>query len=461
MANYDSQQFQDVIQQQGTAAPLSVEEVQAPVVTPEPQQVLSPIEKLRAKYALQDQAIQSVTPVPMAQVEPPVQVPFASVPDQRAVEMQQTQDQMDQRQADLEQLAAQSQLQTEQEFAVQTGQERAIASAEQKAAEKQHEIDSFTAAEMNKEDQDAERTMAETLRGDSLGKKIGLAISVLLGGYAQGLTGSQTNPVMNFLEKLDQQVLANRELKSKERAAVREHALKMLDQKLKEARARTDDQKTQLEMDKLRTETDKIRLDIENGRKVQKQNQLGAKILNPMELDAESRKSLVRLPDKSFVMSPLGEKAADRANKFMEEMGDVQNSVNDYVNFVTDNRWVNPVGKDKAIANQKADMLIGKLRLAITGPGPLTEPERKFIGEIIGNPTDIFSFYRNQKARVDELKKAVDNRVINNYKYAGIDIETPGMTQQDRLTDAGITPERRAQVENYIKLKRAAQTKGK
>lgn len=459
MADYDSQSFDEVIQQQGTVAPLSAAEVQpAPgPITPAP---MSAIERLRQQYALEDAAAAAAVQTPMAPVPNPVQVPFASVPDQRATELQQAQD----REFQMQQLAesqAASQFNTEQQLAVQKGRDIAVAAAEQKELDKQHEIDNFAAAEMNKEDQAAEQTMGEIMKGDSLGKKIGLAISVLLGGYAQGLMGSQQNPVMNFLEKLDDQVMQKRDLKAKERAAIREHALKLMDQKVKEARARTDDDKTRAELDKLGAEASKIRLDIENSRKLSKANQIGAKITNPLDLDLETRETIVRLPDGSFVLSPLGKKAATDHRQFMAETGNVVTDLDDLITFTKDKRFYNPVGADQARVQTKINTLVGALRLPITGPGPLTDTEREFLVKTIGDPSKFFSLKQNQMARLYEIQSNINRRVQNSYKQAGIDIAsgTP-VAQQDRLSSAGITAERRAEIENYLKLKQQAQQKG-
>lgn len=453
MANYDSQPFEQVLQQQGTIDPLPVEAVQPPPVVAEPQVALSPIEQLRAKYAAQDQAIQAATQVPMAQVEAPVQVPFASMGDQRAVEMQTAQA----REQQLADAAAEAQFNTEQDLAVQQGQERALAIADQKQADAEHDIDNFTAAEMSKEDQDAEQTMSEVMKDGSLGKKIGLAISVLLGGYAQGLTKSQENPVMSFLEKLDKQVMEKRDLKAKERAALRENALKIVDLQLKKATANTNDTRAKAQIKKLQQETEKIRLDIEKARKLGAANKLGAKVLNPLDLSPKERETLVRLPDGSFVMSPLGKKAADDVRTFMSETGNVVNDLQDLVSFTKDKRFYNPIGKDRARVQTKISTLVGALRLPITGPGPLTDTEREFLVKTIGDPSKFFSLKQNEMSRLNEIQNNINRRVQNSYKQAGVDITTSGpVTQQDRLTSAGITPERRGEIETYLKLKKQA-----
>lgn len=63
---------------------------------------------------------------------------------------------------------------------------------------------------------------------------------------------------------------------------------------------------------------------------------------------------------------------------------------------------------DRARADQMQNILVGNLRLAITGPGPLTDAEREWMKTIIANPTNIFEL--NARVRLEEIGKAVQNR---------------------------------------------------
>lgn len=68
---------------------------------------------------------------------------------------------------------------------------------------------------------------------------------------------------------------------------------------------------------------------------------------------------------------------------------------------------------------QKIMTAIGKLRLSVLGPGAMTDSEREFLRENIGDPSRLFSTEANEKAKLDQLIKA-----INDSKNREIQIRT-------------------------------------
>jgi hypothetical protein len=59
-------------------------------------------------------------------------------------------------------------------------------------------------------------------------------------------------------------------------------------------------------------------------------------------------------------------------------------------------------------------------------------------------------------ARLNEIQNNINRRVTNAYKQAGIDLDTDGpKTQEDRLSTSGMSPERKAQVEQYLQMKKS------
>lgn len=62
----------------------------------------------------------------------------------------------------------------------------------------------------------------------------------------------------------------------------------------------------------------------------------------------------------------------------------------------------------RAEANTQASFLIGKLRLPVTGPGAMSDGERKLLEELIANPTKVFSLDAANKKRLQTLKQKVN-----------------------------------------------------
>ncbi len=76
--------------------------------------------------------------------------------------------------------------------------------------------------------------------------------------------------------------------------------------------------------------------------------------------------------------------------------------------------------KERDLAQQKAKLLVGKLRLPVTGPGPLTDSEREFILSLIGDGTKLFSIKDVQLNRIDSLKKDLNKSFANEAKTRGV-----------------------------------------
>lgn len=68
--------------------------------------------------------------------------------------------------------------------------------------------------------------------------------------------------------------------------------------------------------------------------------------------------------------------------------------------------------EQRTAAQTEVQALIGQLRIPLTGPGPLTDSEREFMEEIIGNPTKIFSMSSNEMVKLDTIK----NKFITDFE---------------------------------------------
>lgn len=77
------------------------------------------------------------------------------------------------------------------------------------------------------------------------------------------------------------------------------------------------------------------------------------------------------------------------------------------------------------LAQQTADMVVGKLRLPLTGPGAFTDSERAFVKDTIGNPAKIFALSANEYAKIENMKKSLEEGLLIDAKSKGYAGRTP------------------------------------
>lgn len=78
------------------------------------------------------------------------------------------------------------------------------------------------------------------------------------------------------------------------------------------------------------------------------------------------------------------------------------------------------------LAQQKVGLLVGALRLPITGPGAMTDSERKFIEGLIGNPTTVFSISDIEFS----LLRSIREKMSNYLDRRALDIGYSGRAQK-------------------------------
>jgi hypothetical protein len=81
-----------------------------------------------------------------------------------------------------------------------------------------------------------------------------------------------------------------------------------------------------------------------------------------------------------------------------------------------------PLSEKKAEAEQLQNALIGQLRVALTGPGAMTDSDRKFMENMIANPTDIFQ--ANAKVKLLKLQNILKTKIKEDAKVLGIGAST-------------------------------------
>lgn len=73
-----------------------------------------------------------------------------------------------------------------------------------------------------------------------------------------------------------------------------------------------------------------------------------------------------------------------------------------------------------ASAKQSQNLLIGKLREAIVGPGTLSETDRDLLEKAIANPTDFFTLGSSNKIKLEKLKQSYENALSSHATALGL-----------------------------------------
>jgi hypothetical protein len=82
----------------------------------------------------------------------------------------------------------------------------------------------------------------------------------------------------------------------------------------------------------------------------------------------------------------------------------------------------------RAEANSLQNLLVGKLRVPIVGPGAMNESEQNLIKDVIANPTDFFSLSSTNNTRLNTLKNSLTGSVEREAKTYGVRPESKTVT---------------------------------
>lgn len=89
----------------------------------------------------------------------------------------------------------------------------------------------------------------------------------------------------------------------------------------------------------------------------------------------------------------------------------------------------------RGLIQQKIMTSIGKLRLSVLGPGAMTDGEREYLRENIGDPAKLFSTEANEKAKLDQLISDIEKS-----KQREIQIRTRSQMPQNQGQQAQQMP---------------------
>lgn len=87
---------------------------------------------------------------------------------------------------------------------------------------------------------------------------------------------------------------------------------------------------------------------------------------------------------------------------------------------------------DRAEAQTLQSSLIGALRVAIAGPGTMSETDKKLLESVIADPTRIFSLDASNKRTLQTLMGSLDDKFAASAKARGLNVKTPAEIKQDK-----------------------------
>lgn len=277
------------------------------------------------------------------------------------------------------------------------------------------------------------KSLPELMSTGSFGQKLGAALAIAIGGISQGLTGAKSNPALDMIDKLVEQQAQKDKLNSEEYLSLKKQATDaaLLELKKSETASENAYRKQQIDSmkDALKQKSDDYAAAI-NQQLLDKQlrSRLNSgKALTPDEVAGLTDEQLKRKVTLQGVGPAGGQKVAlagsyEDANKFKEK----QAAIEDAVGAVDE---LKKLGKDplawanffkRGEAELLSQKLVGQLRLPYTGPGVLTDDERKRLIEIIGNPTKLFALSSVEAYKLDKLKEHLQAQLQTEARVRGI-----------------------------------------
>lgn len=303
-------------------------------------------------------------------------------------------------------------------------------------------------------------SLQEMLTTGSLGRKLGAAFAVMLGGVSQGLTGAKTNPVMDYINGAVEQQAQKDKLTLAKKESLRKLIIEEAQLKIQTLSQQTDNMykkgQLQLEAQKLvearEASSKAIQKELYAQMMRARANELLKKHRSTVpaaspEIEQENREfdaalDSVREHDQKgydeamdkFVVLPNGKKTIagatkEQVNKFSEFRSETESalaSLKDLQQFSKVSDWFNP--KHQAQVKSKLNILAGKLRIPLTGPGILTPTEFNRILRSIGNPLGITNVANWEHAKLSNVIGQLDNEL--RMRAQNIGVNWPMTTRQ-------------------------------
>lgn len=359
--------------------------------------------------------------------------------------------------AAIERLEAKAEQQAANRFAKeeairQARQEEIIRKTQQKRDKAAQEIKDLVASYTN-EDGSPTVTTQKLIDNMGTGRKIAAFIGIALGG----LGGGENQALKAFNASIDRdirQIELGRKAKLKgaetlfdslekqlgnaqqAKLAYKNIAAKQMKHELEKIKQRFSDQKIRIKADaaiaKLQDTLADTQIKLEK-EKLESSEKLGKIRLRAGE-ELPQGADLFDLPDKQRNALTLesnragvpaflarGERQAKQYDDIVAEHDPMIRELEDFITLADNNRVdiLRPGSEARALGEQAVNKLVGLLRVPITGPGVLTDADIAMIKRVIGNPTQVFSIYENQRSKLVTLMNNLKTNVTDAAKRAG------------------------------------------
>lgn len=291
--------------------------------------------------------------------------------------------------------------------------------------------------------------------GSNLFKGIGDAIAIMLGAYSQGFTGNKENPGLKAVEaRIDREVQA-RKYNAEQEAALRKLAADEAQNRLEQAKFMTDNALKITQIQKYQAEMKSLGEQAKAGQDLASyvnRRELSDAEVGELQLLGKTGNEMaaqyVSHPYKDGVRVRSTSRPEDtgKLRAYMAETGAVVPDINSLLELAESPNFSRLSLSDRAKVATKINTMVGALRIPITGPGPLTEPEREFLLKTIGDPNAFFALPSVERLKLKEIRSNIQRKVKNAYKqFSGIEIgDEPGIAPSpfvQGLIDRGVKRE--------------------
>lgn len=300
----------------------------------------------------------------------------------------------------------------------------------------------------------------------STGKQILSGIALAMGALSQAYTGAQTNPAYDVMQKaIDREIQLQKASVDKIGVDIADEnnyyaqAMKMYGNEadaLTAARAsRLEDIKMQMtryasaltskerqvaamnEIQKVEAmqAAEIAKLQQSSAAKVQTQTVIDVPSTAPSARDSKEQREIEKdererlVPGYGLALSKEDATGLRQRSSDVEQVAASLDQLKKYVGVSLTDR------KKIAAAKQDVQALVGKLRLELVGPGAMTDSERTFIQDLIGDPTKIFALDSATSQRFENLSQKVRKNLNIEMQQKGVQ-PIAGMANRNYRADS-------------------------
>jgi hypothetical protein len=251
--------------------------------------------------------------------------------------------------------------------------------------------------------------------------------SAFLINLRKGMLGLKSNPVLDSINAEVDRYAQQQKLQQAEREALRKQAIE--DAKFKMQQVMNN---SKLKMNQAALA--KTLQDMQLAQEQAGQKQMQAIMLGEINrgdgmsmeevslLDKETRDRLVPLPGSTRQVAAANKDTANKLRDYVNEIGPPKDSIDRIINSIESGEFNKFRLLPRARMNTELASVIGALRVPITGPGVLSEPDKQMIRDVVGEPTKLLTFSALELEKLKTIQNKLENDIRKRYQQAGIDL---------------------------------------